>query len=162
MADQTPPEIEIYPMPSFPTLAVSDIQASARWYIEALGFTHVFSMPGPGGIPSLVHLRWVKYADLLLFPDQDDIRAVAARGAGVALNFSSPDVEALSERARLYGARIVEGPVNRPWNICELVISDPDGYRLVFNGPRTDGEHRSFDDIVNSAAQGFVDEGKAP
>jgi len=46
-------EIEIYPMPSFPTLMVSDIQASALWYCKVLGFTHVFTMPGPNGVPSL-------------------------------------------------------------------------------------------------------------
>jgi len=89
MAAQPAPEIEIYPMASFPTLVVSDIQASARWYCEALGFTLVFSMPGPGDVPSLVHLHWVKYADLLLFPDPDNALAGASRGAGVALNYSS-------------------------------------------------------------------------
>ena len=57
---------EIYPMPAFPILNASDLAASARWYQEALGFRHVFTMRGPGGQPLLVHLRWVKYADVLL------------------------------------------------------------------------------------------------
>jgi hypothetical protein len=37
----------------------------------------------------------------------------------VALNYSTADDLALAERARQHNARIVEGPVDRPWNICE-------------------------------------------
>ena len=157
MSTEPSAEIEIYPMPAFPTLVVSDIQASALWYCDALGFTNVFSMPGPNGVPTLVHLRWIKYADLLLFPDRDNSLANKPKGIGVALNFSAGDIEQLAQRARQHNARIAEGPINRPWNICELVIFDLDGYRLVFNGPRLDGEHRSFDEIVASASKGFKD-----
>ena len=155
MSTKPSAEIEIYPMPSFPTLVVSDTQASTLWYCEALGFTNVFTMPGPNGVPTMVHLRWIKYADLLLFPDLDNSLANRPKGIGVALNYSTGDVEQLAKRARQHGVRIVEGPVNRPWNICELVILDPDGYRLVFNSPRLDGEHRSFDEIVANASKGF-------
>jgi uncharacterized glyoxalase superfamily protein PhnB len=91
-------------------------------------------MPGPDETPTLIHLRWIKYADLLLFPDREQALAQAVKGVGVALNFSIGDVDQLAERARLHGANIIEGPVNRPWNIRELVILDPDGYRLVFYG----------------------------
>jgi catechol 2,3-dioxygenase-like lactoylglutathione lyase family enzyme len=143
-------------MPSFPRLIVNDIGASTAFYVDALGFSPVFTMPGPGGTPSLVHLRWIKYADLLLVPDRDGSLSGVARGEGVSLNFGGPtDVDALAGRAQAHGARIVEGPVDRPWNVRELVILDPDGYRLVFNGYNPDGPHRSFDEIVAGAARGF-------
>ena len=45
---------EIYPMPFFPLLIVSDLEISSKFYQEALGFKHIFSMPGPGGQPALV------------------------------------------------------------------------------------------------------------
>ena len=51
---------DIYPMPSFPILAVADVAASSRWYQEVLGFAHIFTMPGPGGVAGLAHLRWTK------------------------------------------------------------------------------------------------------
>ena len=54
MTDVTDRE-EIYQMPSFPTLSVNDLPASTRWYQEALGFHHVFTIPGPTGEPLLVH-----------------------------------------------------------------------------------------------------------
>src|SRR3954453_15042876 len=77
---------EIYPMPAFPILNTTDLAASARWYQEALGFRHVFTMTGPGGMPLLVHLRWVKYADLLLVTRP---AAPGPQGQGVVLSFSA-------------------------------------------------------------------------
>jgi len=142
-------------MQSFPTLVVRDVQAAARWYCDALGFTHVFAMPGPGGVPSLVHLRWVKHADLLLYPDRDGALADKATGLGVALNYSAGDVDELARRAREHDATIVEGPVDRPWNVRELVVLDPDGYRLVFFSPRPEAERVGFDEIVAGSATGF-------
>ena len=61
--------VEIYPMPMFPTLAVRDVGASVGWYAEQVGFGTVFVMPGADGEPALGHLRWRKYADVLLVPD---------------------------------------------------------------------------------------------
>jgi catechol 2,3-dioxygenase-like lactoylglutathione lyase family enzyme len=84
----TGPQIEqdeIYPMPSFPMLQVSDLAASGRWYQDVLGFRHIFTMPGPGGEASLIHLRWRKYADPLLVSDRDTPKV--SRGVGISLHF---------------------------------------------------------------------------
>ncbi len=127
------PEVEIYPMPSYPMLQVSDLVAAARWYQEALGFQHVFTMPGPDGSPRLVHLRWARYADLLLVPEARP--APGPRGLGVTLGYTLEEgtVDDLVARARAAGATIVSGPVDRPWNAREVTIADPDGYRLTFS-----------------------------
>jgi len=61
-------EKQIYPMPSFPLLAVSDMERSSRWYQDVLGFADVFTMRGRDGAPLLAHLRWCTYADILLTP----------------------------------------------------------------------------------------------
>ena len=147
------PELEAYPMPSFATLVVSDVRRSTDWY-RSIGFRTVFTMPGPGGLPSLVHLRWTKYADLLLFPDRDGSAAGAPKGRGVALNYLTEDVEAVAGRASRIGAHVVEGPVQRPWNVREMVLLDPDGYRLVFNERQVEGT-RTLDDIAAGAAEGY-------
>jgi len=148
---------EIYPMPSFPVLVVGDLAASSKWYQEALGFIHIFTMPGPGGAPALVHLRWMKYADLLIATPRDGQPVPEPRGAGVSLNFTmvgrpNPSVDALSERAKGYGADVGPGPTDRPWNVRELTVRDPDGYRLVFSAPINMG--MSFDEVVERAAGG--------
>ena len=146
---------EIYPMPSFPMLVASDLEISSKFYQEALGFKHIFTMPGPGGKPALVHLRWLKYADLLLSIPRDGREIPEPRGAGVSLSFQMLErfdgsVDALAQQAKAYGANIVSGPLDQPWNVCELTILDPDGYRLVFTAPlNTD---LSFDQVIGNAA----------
>lgn len=127
-----PTEPEFYPMPSFPTLGVRDLAASTAWY-EALGFATVFTMPGPGGAPALAHLRWARYADLMLRPDP---AAAGSKGLGVTLTFAvTAEIDALAERARGLTALLRE-PGDRPWNARDFALADPDGYTLVFTmGP---------------------------
>ena len=124
---------EIYPMPFFPTLIVKDLEASSDFYQEVLGFKHIFTMPG------LVHLRWVKYADVLIAGHRDGEDITGTKGAGVTLNFNmldrfNGDLNAFATHARQNGAN-VHGPIEQPWNVREVTVLDPDGYRLVFTMP---------------------------
>lgn len=136
MTEPTPPP-EVYPMPSFPTLIVRDLEASAHWYQEVLGFTHVFTLPGPNGKPVLVHLRWIKYGDLLLrkptgLPDD------RPKGVGISLSFAVFEgrVDDVAERALRFGAQLETEPQNQPWNARDFSIRDPDGFLLTFTqGP---------------------------
>lgn len=146
---------EIYPMPSFPLLTVRNLDASARFCQEALGFTHIFTMPGPGGVPALVHLRWMKFADLLISAPRDGQPVPEPSGVGVALNFTmfarpDPSVDSLAQRVTAYGADVGPGPVDQPWNVRELTVLDPDGYRLVFSAPINIG--MSFDEVLQRTA----------
>jgi uncharacterized glyoxalase superfamily protein PhnB len=130
---------EIYPMPSFSMLIVKDLEATSTFYQTALRFKHIFTMPGPGGKPALVHLRWSKYADLLAARPRDGKELTEPKGVGVALNFSlfdrfDGDIDAFAEHARKHGANVA-GPINQPWNVREVTVVDPDGYRLVFTVP---------------------------
>ena len=130
---------EIYPMPAFPTLSVSNLEASKRFYVDWLGFQPVYSIPGPDGRAAVEHLRFARYADLLLAQEPSGSElATAPRGRGVRLTFSLPlanrSAGELADRARGLGA-LVEGPVERPWNVREVVVADPDGYVLAFTEP---------------------------
>lgn len=141
---------EIYPMPSFPTLIASDVDASSRFYQNVLGFKHIFTMPGPDGQPSLIHLRWKKYADLLITRSRNGKELPEPRGVGISLNFNmfehfSGDIEAFAKHARENGANVT-GPVDQPWNVREVTIVDPDGYRLIFMVPIN--VNLSFDEVV--------------
>ena len=130
---------EIYPMPAFPTLSVSNLEASRRFYVDGLGFRPIFSIPGPDGRAVVEHVRFARYADLLLAQEPPGSElATAPRGRGVQLTFSLPLADRsageLADRARGLGA-LVEGPVERPWNVRDVVVADPDGYVLVFTEP---------------------------
>jgi uncharacterized glyoxalase superfamily protein PhnB len=141
---------EIYPMPSFATLEVSDIVASARFYEEALGFANIFSLPGPDGRPLLVHLRWAKYADILHRPAGGPYPSPPGIGIGLSFSVADGTVDAVADRARRHGATIAAAPGDRPWNARDFTVLDPDGFRLTFTkGPvRKD---LSFDEVMGGA-----------
>ena len=146
---------EIYPMPLFPTLIVTDVEASSRFYQNALGFQHIFTMPGPDGRPSLVHLRWVKYADLLITKSRDGQELTESKGVGVSLNFNmfehfNGDMDAFAKHARENNARVT-GPTDQPWNVREVTVLDPDGYKLVFMVPIN--LSLSFDEVIERASR---------
>ncbi len=90
---------EFYPMPSFPTLIVKDLVTSTHWYQETLGFRLVFEMPSASGQPVLTHLRWTKYADLLLVAENPHQLLSEPKGNGVTLTFavSSGSLDALAD-----------------------------------------------------------------
>jgi catechol 2,3-dioxygenase-like lactoylglutathione lyase family enzyme len=150
-APENPMQQEFYPMPSFPMLAVADLAASTRWYQEVLGFSYVFEMLGADKQPILTHLRWTKYADLLLIPERD-LQSLA-KGVGVTLTFAvfKGSVDDLAEQTKVKGANIVVGPITQPWNAREFTVLDPDGYRLVFT-QRVDTE-MSMSQVAEQVAQ---------
>jgi uncharacterized glyoxalase superfamily protein PhnB len=128
---------EIYPMPMFATLSVPDVAAVTRWYQDALGFGVVFTTPGPGGAPMLVHLRRQKYQDLLVVPAPPN---AAGGSSSLTISFQADeDIAALADRARAVpavGASGVVGPIDTPWNTTDVRVTDPAGHRLVFTTRR--------------------------
>ena len=146
-----PDHAEFYPMPMFPTLSVADIGASASWYTEKVGFARVFAIPGTGGEVALEHLRWSKYADLLLVPEANAPYPTRAKGAGISLSFlvRTETIDDMAARMEASGVEIEEGPVNRPWNARDIVVIDPDGFRLIFFEPID--TTRTFEDVIESA-----------
>jgi uncharacterized glyoxalase superfamily protein PhnB len=122
---------EIYPMPMFAKIVVSDVAAVQAWYERALGFSSMFAMPAVDGQPPLVHMRRKKYQDVLLVRGQPDGSASQA----LTLNFNTDDVDTLAEAARAVpalGRSAVSGPVDTPWNTRDLMVTDPGGHQLVF------------------------------
>ncbi len=135
---------DFYPMPMFVNLQVADILQSSAWYQRALGFRVVFEMPS--GEPILVHLRRSRYQDILLFPGGSGDPQQA--GNGVIIQFQADDepVKDIAVRARSAGAREVHGPIERPWNVREVTVVDPDGFQLRFSEPID--TTRNFKDVI--------------
>lgn len=113
---------------AFTKVLVADPQTTTRFY-EALGFTRV----GTDG--TFVQLRWPAGGDLMLVHRPAGVRLPGPVGLGVLLGFVAPEgVDALVERATAVSAT-VEGPSVQPWHTREVIITDPDGYRLNFIEP---------------------------
>ncbi len=111
----------------FAKLLVLDINASAAFY-EGLGFVRV------GADGTFIHLRWEEGGDVLLVKAPTGVPLEGRRGWGVLLCFkTSTEVSALQERAEKLGARVNESET--PWYTRELIVTDPDGYRLNFLQP---------------------------
>lgn len=148
-------EREIYPMASFPLLAVRDVARAATWYREVPGFAEVFTMRANDGTPLLAHLRWARHADLLLTRERSPVDE--PRGAGITLSFGTMQVDELAARARDAGARIVAGPADTPWNTRDVTLLDPDGYRLTFTAPQPqvlEGRGESLEAVMARAREG--------
>ena len=126
---------DAYVMPSFPVLAVEDLDGCIEWYQKVLGFRRVFTYRSADGNPEMVHLRWCRYADVLLV--RGHTRQGVPRGVGVTLYFNV-DMErsGIDEFARRVATAdrdvCICGPDETPWNSREVTIRDPNGYVLKF------------------------------
>ena len=135
---------DFYPMPMFINLEVTDLSLSAEWYQQALGFRIVYS--GPPGASTLIYLRRERYQDILLIPVQGSSLSQCGRGVTIQFQAGGVGVEEIARQARAVGAVDVERPVERPWNVRDVTICDPDGYRLRFSEPVD--TTRSFEDVM--------------
>ena len=116
------------PLKAFTKLLVLDPKASAAFY-EALGFTRV------GADGTFIHVRWQDTGDVLLVATPTGVRLEGKRGWGVLLCFTrDTDVSVLAERAQALSAP-TQGPEVQPWHTRDLIVTDPDGYRLNFVQP---------------------------
>ena len=118
-----------------PTLRVSDVDQTARWYADELGFRIAGSFPHepPSGYASLMR----DGAELMLLrvpgyqkPDRYDLRGVA----GVwDVYFRMRGVHVWYER--LKGKPFIKRPLERqPYKDWEFEVQDLNGYILVFGG----------------------------
>lgn len=110
-------------------ILVSNRDASVAFY-ERLGFI-VHKQDAV-----FAQLQWAPGALLYLVSAPAGAPLPTARGAGVLLAFAisagAPGgVDELARRAAELGVKS-DGPRNQPWFTRELVVTDPDGYRLVF------------------------------
>ena len=116
---------QTYVMPMFVRLAVTNVDATRDWYHQVLGFESVFEIPH-----TVAHMRGRRYQDLLIVKGE----AQQPSGPGVTLSFDwKHSVDDLEARVRAAGGKVVDGPVDRPWNARELVVEDLNGYRLSFS-----------------------------
>ena len=130
-------------MPMFVTLPVRDLAASAAWY-EAAGFVVLATMHSPAapdGPPTLVHLRRLRFQDLLLVPGEP------IPGPQITFMAGEDDIDARAELLAAHLARHpsaaadadrrrVTGPKDTPWYTRDLVLIDPDGYAVVLTAAR--------------------------
>jgi uncharacterized protein len=117
---------------SFVTLAVADLEATRRFYVDGLGWEPMIHVPGD--------VLMIKVADKVILSlwDRDHFEAEVGpivTGSGVApLTLahnvgSREEVDQVLETARGAGADPVQDGVDREWGGYTGYFGDPDGFR---------------------------------
>jgi catechol 2,3-dioxygenase-like lactoylglutathione lyase family enzyme len=132
---------DIYPMPSFPTFPVADLDRSRAWY-EAIGFVTLAVVPSPDGTPVVVHMRRMRHQDILLVP------GIAAPGYRTSFAAGGVDLTSVADAARERADReglggSISGPERTPWFAFDVTAVDPDGYTVVLTAPLPEGSARN-------------------
>lgn len=117
---------------SFVTLAVADLEATRRFYLEGLGWTAEVEVPG-----EVIMIRAGQHLILSLWDDEHFEAEVGpiGRGDGVAPftlahNVATPEeVDAVLETARAAGADPASEAQQREWGGYTGYFGDPDGHR---------------------------------
>ncbi|KON84477.1 hypothetical protein AF331_10465 [Rossellomorea marisflavi] len=130
--------MEAYPMPMFVKMEVRDIERSVKWYKDVLEFNEVYCHRGEENQIVMVHIRGERYQDLMLIPAGSPVLP-----EGFTINLQWKDVDLTAKQAP--ESNIMEGPADRPWNARELVLIDPDGYKLTLSELLHRG--MSFDEV---------------
>lgn len=159
-----PPDIEapthtidrgIYAMPSFATIASSDLAATRRWF-AAIGFVQLAVMGDPAA-PMLVHVRRYRYQDVLVVPAGGGERSgpAATRAGGPRLSFSHAgplgELDEIAERCRATGLGDVSGPAPTPWHSIDLELTGPDGATIVLTARSPEPASPELDRMVRDS-----------
>jgi MerR family transcriptional regulator, thiopeptide resistance regulator len=119
-----------------PTLAVSDIAASIRFYTDVLGFEPGMTLSGGDGV--LIHGSVSRGDTYLMFSrlNASDPHDMGQLGQGVVLYGTvadDEDIDAYFERAKSAGATVVQEPTDQFWGHRDWGVKDPDGYLLFIS-----------------------------
>ncbi|MEV6773712.1 VOC family protein [Nocardia sp. NPDC051030] len=134
MSENTTPAIDrtIYPMPMFATFHVADVAAAEAFY-QAVGFITLATIPAADGSTALIHLRRMRYQDLLLVPGTPvrGSTTVSFAAGGADLFALATTLGAVAPRGAHIG-----GPADTAWFTTDLTIDDPDGNRIILTAFR--------------------------
>ncbi len=106
-------------------LAVKDTGASARHYIDVLGFSRDFALDGWEFL-SLDEFR------IMLGQCPDEVAASATNNHSYFAHVLVNDVDVLHDDMRSRGATFFQEVRNQPWGLREFGVVTPDGHRMVF------------------------------
>jgi len=112
-----------------PVLAVHDLEASARWYLEVLGCSRLDPDPG----------NWVfcrsGAVTFHLGRCPDAARALDIGDHSYLAYLAVDDVDAFHRRASAAGAEVLKAPRDEPWGRREMALRSPDGHRFMLAQP---------------------------
>lgn len=110
-------------------IAVPDLQTSAAFYRDVLGFTiHAISDPG-----WLFYRRGACTIMAGQCPDAIPPRELGDHSYFAYLHVT--DIDSFHESVRKAGARVIKTIRNEPWQMREFGVVTADGHRIMFGQP---------------------------
>ena len=118
------------------SITCTDVEASIRFYNEALGFAvdQTFEVEGKraGAI--------ISAGDIRIVLNQDDGKLgwdrIKGQGFYLQINVASPaDVDAAAARIKAAGGTLLNEPEDRPWGARMFQFKDPSGFKLGVSTP---------------------------
>ena len=118
------------------SLTCKDLQASLRFYREAIGFAVAETYENEGKVVAAV----VAAGDCRLVLNQDDGKLGWDRKKGqgfyLQINVAGPaDVDAAAARITAAGGKLIDEPADRPWGARMFQFNDLDGFKLGVSTP---------------------------
>jgi uncharacterized glyoxalase superfamily protein PhnB len=113
-----------------PSLTVSDIQRSIRFYRDGLGFSTGEEWKDGDKLVGVM----LQSDQLYLMLGQDDFAKGRDRVKGVGVRLyihTGADVNALAAQAQAAGFTLDSGPADLGWGPIGFTLTDPDGYKLT-------------------------------
>lgn len=118
------------------SLTCKDVEASIRFYRDAVGFTVARTFENGGKIAGAV----VVAGDCRIVLNQDDGKLgwsrVKGQGFYLQINVAGvADVDAAAARIRAAGGTLLSEPEDRPWGARVFQFHDLDGFKLGVSTP---------------------------
>jgi uncharacterized glyoxalase superfamily protein PhnB len=114
------------------SLTVQDLERSARWYADVLGFAEDRRHERQG---KLIAISLQAGAVRILLVQDDGAKGLdRAKGVGFSLQITTPQsADALADRAKANGAVLDTEPMTAPHGPRIFRLRDPDGFRFTIS-----------------------------
>ena len=118
------------------SITCKDLQASIRFYRDAIGFAVAQTFEREGQVVAAV----VAAGDCRIVLNQDDGKLgwdrIKGQGFYLQINVAGAvDVDAAAVRIKAAGGTLLSEPADQPWGARMFQFKDPDGFKLGVSTP---------------------------
>ncbi len=118
------------------SITCKDLDASLRFYRDALGFTVATPFERDGKVVAAV----ISAGEIRIVLNQDDGKLgwerIKGQGFYLQINVAAPgDVDAAAQRIKAASGSLLSEPEDRPWGARVFQFKDPDGFKLGVSTP---------------------------
>jgi uncharacterized glyoxalase superfamily protein PhnB len=117
-------------------MTCKDVEASIRFYTEAMGFNLGQTFERDGKIAG----AFIMAGDIRIVLNQDDGKLgwdrTKGQGFFLQINVAEPaDVDAAAARVTAAGVTLLSEPSDRPWGVRMFMFKDQDGFKVGVSTP---------------------------